>query len=538
MPTRITQSTRLKPLRLSWTFADIVDLEYFFIKDEELREQEGEKALRQQDRTIYFARRQEFDAIGDSRGLVRRWLAARRMQQHSTPPCGPLPGKIWREASVLLRWLTLIVGILCGTLAASSLLRYSGETAVNVSGYFAVLIAVQILLLILLLVMLSLRSISRSWLKSSLLCQLSAGLLKKLFINLQRRSQKISDAETRLRFQAAIGRIRQNRQEYGSLYFWPAFILLQLFGCGFNIGTLAATLFKVSLADVAFGWQSTLQIDPQLLATAVRWIALPWSWFVPAAVAYPTAEQIEGSRIILKEGIYHLTTGNLVAWWPFLTLSVFTYGLLPRLLLFLFGSYQLRRKLKSLRFDSARFRQLQQRMLNPILETGLQAQASNITSSILQDGPPGAQAAPCVSGARLLLVPDELWASINMTRLTDCLEPHEGSGPYHSLRIGALDQSEEELYTQIASTLHENSAAGILLLQEAWQPPIRELLDLFRRLRHELPRQYPISVVLIGKPDSDSILTGVKAQDLNLWRKSLQTLGDPYLSLYPLVENR
>ncbi len=536
MPTRITQSTRLKPLRLSWTFADIVDLEYFFVKDEVLREQQGEKALRQQDRTIYFARRQEFDAIGDSRGLVRRWLAARRMQQHSTPQAGPLPGKIWSETAVLMRWLTLVIGIICGTLAASSLLRYSGETAVNVSGYFAILIALQILLLVLLLVMLALRSISRSWLKSSLLCQLSAGLLKKLFIGLLRRSQRHTDGESRLRFQAAIGRIRQNRLEYGGLYFWPAFILLQLFGCGFNIGTLAATLFKVSLADIAFGWQSTLQIDPQLLAAAVRWIALPWSWFVPTSVAYPTAAQIEGSRIILKEGIYHLTTGNLVAWWPFLTLAVFTYGLLPRLLLFLFGSYQLRRKLKSLRFDSARFRQLQQRMLNPILETGLQAQTSDAGFSNVQREQTGSQTAPCVAGARLLLVPDELWNNVNMTRLTDCLEPHEGNGPYHSLRIGAQDQSAEDLYTQIARALHENSAAGILLLQEAWQPPIMELLDLFRRIRHELPRQYPISVALIGKPAADSILTRANPQDLKVWRKSLQALGDPYLSIYPLVE--
>jgi hypothetical protein len=524
----------MKRIRLNWTFADIIDLEYFCTRDEQLREQQGENALRQQDRTIYFARRQEFDAISDSRSLVRRWLAARRMQQHSTPESGPLPGAIWREASLFTRCLALVLGLLCGGTAAVSLLSYSGETAVNVSGYFAILIGLQILLLGILLGMALLRSCARGLLGFPLLSRLAAGIMKKLLPVLLRRS----GAETRLNVQAALGRVKQNKMEYGRLYFWPAFVLLQLFGCGFNIGALMLTLFKIGLADIAFGWQSTLQLDPLYLAEMIRWLASPWSWFIPTEVAYPSLEQIEGSRIILKEGIYHLATSDLIAWWPFLTLSVFTYGLLPRLLLFLFGLIQTRRSLRALRFDSARFRLLQQRMLNPIVETGANSKMTGPNKELNRATPEPSTASLANTGAKLLLIPDELWDRLDEQQLTSELKNHEGSGPYHKLRVGALEQTEEELYTDIASALHETPSTGIILLQEAWQPPIREITNLLRRIRHDLPRRYPLSVVLIGKPAANTLLTSANSRDLLIWRKNLQSLADPYLALYPLMESR
>ena len=266
--------------RRSWTLSDIIDLEYFMVTDEQLREREGEKALRQQDRTIYFSRRQEFDAIGDPRGLVRRWLAVRRMHWLSNASASPLPGRVWRETATLVSWLVLFTGLLCGALAAHTLLDYRGETPVNVSGYLAVLVGLQVALLAILVSLFLLRSFGRCWLRSSLYCNLVAALLKKLFLKYLLRGQNLSGAETRLNFQSALGRIRLNRQEYGGLYFWPAFLLLQLFGCSFNIGVLAVTLFKVSLADIAFGWQSTLQIDPALLAKGLQYLAIPgagWS---------------------------------------------------------------------------------------------------------------------------------------------------------------------------------------------------------------------------------------------------------------------
>ncbi len=529
-----------KPLQRSWSLTDIVDLEYFMICDEQLRDSEGEMALRQQDRTFYFSRRQEFDTIGDAPGLVRRWLAARRMHWLSSPKAAPLPGKIWQETLTIITWVTLFVGLIIGSVTAASLLSYSGTTAVNVSGYFAVLIGLQLLLLTLLVLFTLGRSIGSRWLRASLICNLLAAGVKKMFISLLMRGQKLTDAEARLNFRSALGRVKLNHQEYGSLYFWPAFILLQLFGTMFNLGALATSFVKISLTDIAFGWQSTLAIDPSQLAEVIQYLALPWSWIVPPDLAYPGLAQIEGSRIILKEGLYLLATQDLVSWWPFLLLGVITYGFLPRLILLIFGIVRIKANLKQLRFDSARFRQLQHRMLSPILETQ-HAGTGQVSAAYPQhqttdqtDTIAGGSAIP--NGAKLLLIPDELYDEVNTAQLQQQLTLHEGAGPYYPLRSGALGQSEEDLYIQIAQTLHETPCTGIILLQEAWQPPLRELLTLLRRIRHELPRHYPLSIALIGKPHKELLLTPTKGADLNLWRKTMQTLADPYLALYPLVD--
>ena len=531
-----------KPLQRNWSLTDIVDLEYFMICDEELRETEGETALRQQDRTFYFSRRQEFDTIGDTRGLVRRWLAARRMHWLSSPKASPLPGKIWQETLTIMTWISIFFGLVSGGATAASLLSYSGTTAVNVSGYFAVLIGLQLVLLLLLVMFSFGRIIGSRWLRASLLCNLLAAGVKKLFTYVLMRSQKLSTAEARLDFRSALSRIKLNHQEYGGLYFWPAFILLQLFGVTFNLAALVTSFIKISLTDIAFGWQSTLAVDPVQLAKIIQYLATPWSWMLPVETAYPSLAQIEGSRIILKDGLYLLTTNNLVSWWPFLLLAVFTYGLLPRLVLLIFGCLRMKTNLTRLRFDSARFRQLQQRMLSPILETQQVAANREQTSEPSgQSADPAYQAAlepAATSGAKLLLIPDELYDDLKAKELEQLLKVHEGAGPYYSLRTGALGQSEEELYCDIARTLHENPYTGIILLQEAWQPPLRELLGLLRRVRHELPRHYPLSIALVGKPHKEILLTPAKGADLNLWRKTMQTLADPYLALYPLVEKR
>ncbi|MDD2558593.1 MAG: DUF2868 domain-containing protein [Desulfuromonadaceae bacterium] len=534
-------------MKPNWKLTDVVDLEYFLATDEHLRQQAGEQALHQRDRVIFLARQQEFEGVSGTRGLLRCWLAARRTEylgRSAGQALRALPGEVWAETATLTHWLVLILGLISGATLSASLLAYSGTAAVNVSGYFALFILLQAIFLILQLLFFVFRSFGRSGIRASILCKLGASLLNKLFSRLLRRSQRGTGGEARLNFHATLGQLKQNRQEYGSLYFWPAFILLQIFGVSFNLGVLTLTLIKVSIADVAFGWQTTLQVDPTFLAETLRLIATPWSWFVPAHLAYPTLEQIEGSKIVLKEGIYHLATGNLAAWWPFLTLGVLTYGLLPRLLLLFVGVLQTRRSLRRLSFDSARFRQLRQRMLTPTLQTSAtnsmvrppdSTEARQV--SPLQDNPP-IPAALLEQGPKLLLIPDELWDELDRAQLTPLLLPHEGNGPFHPVRIGALDQSEEQLFTEVAEQLHATAATGIVLLQEGWQPPIREIMALLRRLRHEIPRRYPISVTLIGKPTSATLLTPAKSGDLKIWHKTLQRLADPYLAVISLVSGK
>ena len=114
-------------------------------------------------------------------------------------------------------------------------------------------------------------------------------------------------ADKKNSFQSALGTLKGKRH-YASLFFWPVFLLTQLFAMGFNTGLLAITLFKVASTDIAFGWQSTIQFSAEAIFHFVRVLALPWSWCVSSALAYPSLPEIEGSRIILKDGISYLVS--------------------------------------------------------------------------------------------------------------------------------------------------------------------------------------------------------------------------------------
>ncbi len=530
-------------MKTALNLADIIDLEYFFAIDSHQQEQDGEKALHLRDRTIYLSRQQELQDVSDNRGLLCSWLAARKMHELNSNPEQPLPGSIWQESATLIRWLTLLLGLASGYLLASSLLHYDGVAPVNVSGYFSLFVLLQLGILAFILLLIPLRSLGSRGIRASLLCNLAAGLLKQLFLRLQRRYRQQSPGQIRLLLETTFAQLRLNRQEYGNLYFWPAFVLLQIFAVGFNLAILATTLLKISLSDIAFGWQSTLQINPAQLAVVIKQIALPWSWLLPARLAYPSLAQIEGSRIILKEGIYGLASSDLAAWWPFLCCGVLTYGLLPRLFLLGYGLRKSSRTLASLRFDSARFRQLRHRMLTPLLQTQA-LRAHPATPKVQPEQIEGEATSPTLSnsplleqGPKVLLIPDEIWEDLERTALEQLLTPHEGTGPFTLVRAGRLDQSEEELFIEVATALHENNATGLVLLQEGWQPPIRETLALLQRLRRDMPRRYPVSVVLIGKPAPDTPLTATRNADLKIWRKTLQTLADPYLAVFPLVSD-
>ena len=81
-----------------------------------------------------------------------------------------------------------------------------------------------------------------------------------------------------------------------------------------------------------------------------------------------------------------------------------------------------------------------------------------------------------------------------------------------------------------------DGSGDVLLLQEAWQPPIQELFSFLRRLRETVGEQPTIIIALIGKPATDTILTPVKKLNLQIWQQKIATLDDPGLQLVELVK--
>lgn len=530
-----------------WQIADLLDLHYFFNADEVLRDQGDEETAARRDRVIYLTKIQpDLDGAAEvpPRVLARRWLTVRRLQ-HSREQDAEgalLPSAIWQELFRVSAALVLVFGLLTGLGLAAPFLLYAGTKPINVSGYIGVFVLAQVLLIGLQLLLFSWRWIRGQRLEHSVLYGLAGRLLMRAIDGLRGLVFRRMSGRQRLDFAALLGGLKQHR-EAASLLVWPAFLLSQLAGVGFNLGVLSATLSRVVFADVAFGWQSTLQLSAETVAELIRWMALPWSWALPASVAYPGLAQIEGSQMILKEGIRHLATGDLVSWWPFLCLSMIFYGLLPRLLLFVAGLVQQRRTLGRLSFAGRDTARLVRRMLTPRVDTVGQREPGQVPASagplepaVNTDTPSTVAPTPEATVAEaVVLVPDEIYDDCPFAELTELARRRTGLTRFRPHRFGAPGDPDEEGLAALATAAHGNGLNAVLLLQEAWQPPLRETASLLQRLRQGAGETVPILILLIGRPAGGSVLTPVVAEQLSVWRKKMEAVGDPDLEVLPLV---
>ncbi len=536
----------------TWRTTDIVDLLAFTRLDEENAVREEDLARRDRNICLRLTGGRKDQAgqapLPPPETLVRRWLDIRR-QEVGEEERKTLPGRLWREVILICRCLFLGGGLLTGLLAVGAFLAYSGKAPLNVSAYFALFIAFQFLLFCLQALLLLARRPRLPMLESaagsSALCLFLGPLLLKAIHRLWKRLRGQGTAAARLDRDARIGALRQHREET-RLILWPAFICLQAGGIGFNLGVLAATLAKVIFSDVAFGWQSSLQLAPELVARLVRWIALPWSWLPHTA---PSQEQIEGSRFLFKEGIASLNSEHLLSWWPFLCMAVCVYGLLPRLLLLAFGIWGERRTAEQLSRNLPGIRRIARRMQSPRLDTRAMTDGA-APAAPPSPPPPGSsekgaskaapfpeQTAPIprtdLGGASpLLLIPEELAADCPPEALARLLPAHlAGEAPLlsHAYTLaGGLDPL-RRFFEEKASPQE------VLLLQEAWQPPLKETEIFLRGLRGLLDLRAGITIVLIGRPGPATILTPADPEQARIWQQKVQALGDPFLSVLPLI---
>ncbi len=455
-----------------WSIADLIDLHFFLHIDEELCRQQGEQVLAKRDRVMYLAKIAPLIATSETippRLLVRRWLNIRRLQFVQEPGRNGqvLPGKVWQEMIVITRWIFFITGLLSGIGLAGSFLIYAGRAPLNVATYFALFVGVQLLLIALQILFFLYRTARRMPMGTSVLYTLIGRMLVQGADWLRGRLYKKMTGQQRLDLAALLGSVQQ-RKDLAPLFLWPAFVLVQLGSTGFNLGVLGATLAKVIFSDIAFAWQSSLQISADAVSRLTQWLALPWSWIVPQA--YPSLEQIKGSQVILKEGMARMVTSDLVSWWPFLCCAVAVYGLLPRLLLLALGLWRQQRALDQLHFASLGFRPLLQRLTAPRLDTNgtvaQQPRAKNAFPAEPINAAPAVSAAAMAestSGAqtRALLIPDELFDDCPRDQLVSLLAP-EGQGTLCFIRYGMPGSEEEPL-----APLHKARVEAAVFLNPA-----------------------------------------------------------------------
>lgn len=507
-----------------WRHQQLVDLEYFCHLDRDLPEEE----LHRRDREIFrqIPAQQQSANGAESEQLLRHWLA-RRLHAEFPRPEEKSPGTVFAEVLRLTRWLALAGGGLFGLLAGFSFFNYSGTTPINVFHFLLIFVVSQHALLAAVAIARALHRLFPDNSPPSLFTLLSRSLLRRLVRFWHRHWLRATDAGKRAAMEHALGVVNIHSNRYGGLFFWLLFGLNQLFAVGANLGLLLATLLKLATSDLAFGWQSTISLSAAALEQTVRFLALPWSWLLTAT---PTLSEIEGSRIILKDGIEHLASQDLIAWWPFLLLCLLVYGLFPRLLLLALSRLGERQRL--LRLPSLPCQPLLRRLRTPLLRSQAPAEeASARHPASPSPATPGQGASPATGQPLVLLQADDLYPLYRQEQLTALLAAqHLLPREWHPfLRDYDADQ---ELLGQLAER-HWQPEEGLGMVVEGWMPPLTDFLSYIKRLRQALPADTTIHLALLGRPAEDGP-SPLAAADWQIWQQKTGGLGDPFLHLLSL----
>ncbi|HDP25542.1 MAG TPA: DUF2868 domain-containing protein [Deltaproteobacteria bacterium] len=519
-----------------WRVDDLLDLEFFIAEDAQISTDEMEE----RDRRLYLDTirqhlpLQAFDEKPLGRMILKYWLEERRREfSEHLGDQAVLPSESFREARGLAMILFGVLGIVSGSTLALSLLVYRGIEPVNVSVYFGVLVLLQLILFVLTLTRAVLMKGSGLFVKRySAISRLVRGLTGRMFRAFTNNLSRILGAQRRSGIDAVVGIVKGSRDSFNTIFSWSVVSIVQVFGICFNIGVLLTTLVRVLTADLAFGWQTTLDVSAGSVYKLIHALSLPWAWCVPPQYAHPSLEQIEGSRMVLKEGIYSLASADLVSWWPFLVLSILFYGLLPRVIFFAWSSCVQRIALTRLDFTQGPYGVVIMRMMVPALKSSGQPSEGRIESGRGQSffrGRPEEVSLENPTRA-LVLVPDELSEHLDREELEHSLTTilnWKVSG------VMVIKGEFEADYDVIKDVLpHKTSPVrGLVLLMEGWQPPISETLKYLRSLRSLAGAQARIAVLLVGRPAAGTFLTPVDQSDREIWKRALDALGDRNLSL-------
>lgn len=526
----------MKPL---WNYKDIFDLEYFLHKDSTSRND----TLPRRDRDIYLHHIEPSlpvtAARSDPRYILRQWLEHRRKTEFGATD-SLSPGALFAEAQRTLRLICLVAGLFFGSLIGLGFFNYAGTTPINIFSFLVFFILTQIIFLAALVLSAVLRHLLRRRIVTTpLLIRLMADLLTRTILWGHRNILGRMWAESRDSLTASLGLLKGAQRIYGSLFHWPAFILLQVLGIGMNGGILAATLFRILTSDIAFGWQSTVQFGAEALHRLVALISLPWSWLFPEDVGYPSLAAIEGSRIILKEGIAGLATRDLISWWPFLVLCLLVYGLLPRIVLYFTGLVMQHRCLTRLRFTHPACTGLLQRMLTPRVTTQAAPELRPLQSEPEAGGITPAGVQPYPSATRqgmLVLIPDDIYPALKDSDITGLLESG-GFTAVDTLRFMESYEADREVLSNL-QLRDWSGGCGILILMESWMPPLVAFLSYLGEIRAVIDPESPIVIELLGRPGSTPSSPVIPEGDWLVWTRKITALGDPFTSLAPIRERQ
>ena len=294
-------------------------------------------------------------------------------------------------------------------------------------------------------------------------------------------------------------------------------------GVGFALGSLLATGTFVVFTDLAFGWSTTLEVEPERVHRLVSAIALPWAGLWPEAS--PSLELVEATRHfrVAPASAGAGPPGGLVVyggWWPFLVMSIGCYALLPRLatlpILALFVGRECGRVLRLMPGAL----ELLESLESPWIESGSRdgdERVGRALGAMVPEIELAGWLSRAAAGAN-----ERLHAVIWAEAIAEAELPVTiGAAPRVHAAGGRRSLEADAAVVRAAA----GAGVALLVFVRGDEPPLLELLDFLAAFRAAAGPEHALAVVLVGGG----------TRDLETWRSKLATLADPRLAVARLA---
>lgn len=281
---------------------------------------------------------------------------------------------------------------------------------------------------------------------------------------------------------------------------WRLARLAQAAGLAFNMGVLLGLSGLVLVKHTGFFWETTTDgAMHAALGTTVELLSLPWATWWPAAV--PDAAVIEGSRWL--PGRADVLPPGPEAWWLFLLAAVFTWGLLPRAVLWLGCWVAGRRALARLDFQSRGQRALWRDLSG---YSRAESDSRPMDGVLVLD----------VGGTGLA---EELLRPFLLRRLR--VHPSAWES------VAVLDPGAE----LAAAKALAKAPAGVVLLAEAWALSPPRMTALLGQVRQLTGGDTPVKFLAVNVGPGRKPLPPVDSERLE-WERFVDSLGDPATEVF------
>jgi hypothetical protein len=454
---------------------------------------------------------------GSGTARVVAWLDRVLPSDPATP--GARAATAQRTLAVLLALAGLLVGVGTG----SALFYYDGTHPVNVVRVLAVLVGLQVLLI----VMTAVLALPEGW-RSKLpgLAALQDVLALASPGRLQGALRRLVPADRRAALERALGLARSHQGLYGEVQKWSLLLGSQWFGVAFNVGAIVTSLFLVAFTDLAFGWSTTLDVDERSLHALVRGLSTPWRSWLPDAT--PSLALVESTQYFRGRHDGVTDPAATAPWWRFLLACMLVYGFAPRFAALCAVRWRLSVAIGRAFEHVPGLAALRDRLDSRLVETTAEGPESEpggqrASSGSVDDRLPSADACQLVLWAGLPL-PDDAAAG----RLGAAL----GLDVSRVYRAG---EGTLEVDDRIVRDVAESEAGTpVVVLVKAWEPPVLEFLDFLRDLRTAIGTTRAVAVVPLGL-DGDGLPAAPEPVHVQQWRRVLQSVGDPRLSVHAIA---